>query len=539
MKVLGQKKIFFVFLIAVAITAGIFIGVAYKNYHLGVQVDNILGFFNGQNNKVDKILGLVKNKYVDAVDVNLMEDLAVNQILSTLDPHTVYLQPNDAQQQNESLEGNFEGIGIEYFILKDTVLVTNVRQYSPAQNAGLQKGDKIVAVNGEIFKPNTLNANLIVDKLRGKKGSEVKLNIVRGTTIIKNLQLTRDKIIISSIDAAYLINSQTGFIKISNFGTNTDDDFVQELQKMEVQGIKNLILDLRGNGGGYLTSAIELADQFLPKDKLIVYTKGLHEPSTYYNATNNGLFEKGKIAVLVDEGTASASEIVAGALQDWDRGLIIGRRSFGKGLVQQQFAFNDGSAINLTIARYYTPSGRSIQKPYKNGINEYKNEINNRFSKGEFTSLDSNLADTALFSPKLKYKTAAGKAVYAGGGIMPDVFIPLDTTKKSNFYNQIINQQLTAKFVYSKLIQQTQNGKYLSFSDFINNYEITAIQYQQFLNFCSTFKIAINPSESEKAKPLITKSIKAILVKYYFGDDGYYRYLNTDDAFIHAALEKM
>lgn len=534
-----RKNILFVFLITVAITSGIFIGVAYKNHPISFQFDNVLSLLTGQNNKVAKILGLVKNKYVDNVDVDSMEDLAVNQILNSLDPHTVYLPPNDAQQQNESLEGNFEGIGIEYFILKDTILVTNVRQYSPAQNAGLQKGDKIVAVNGEIFKPNTLNEDLIVDKLRGKKGSEVKLNIFRGATIIKNLQLTRDKIIISSIDAAYLINNQTGFIKISKFGANTDDDFVQELQKMEVQGIKNLILDLRGNGGGYLTSAIELADQFLPKDKLIVYTKGLHEPSTYYNATNNGLFEKGKIAVLVDEGTASASEIVAGALQDWDRGLIIGRRSFGKGLVQQQFEFNDGSAINLTIARYFTPSGRSIQKPYKNGINKYKNEINNRFNKGEFTSLDSNLADTALFSPKLKYKTAAGKAVYAGGGIMPDVFIPLDTTKQSNFYNQAINQQLTAKFVYSKLIQQTQIGKYLNVSDFINNYEITAIQYQQFLNFCTTFKITTTATESEKAKPSITKSIKAILVKYYFGDDGYYRYLNTDDAFIHAALEKM
>ncbi len=534
-----RKNILFVFLIVLAITSGIFIAVAYKNYYLGVQIDNILWFFNGQNNKVDKILGLVKNKYVDAVDVNLMEDLAVNQILSTLDPHTVYLQPNDAQQQNESLEGDFEGIGIAYFVLNDTILVTSVHQYSPAEIAGLQKGDKIVAVNGVIFKPNTLNANLIVDKLRGKKGSLVKLNIVRGTTKIKNLQLTRDKIIISSIDAAYLINHQTGFIKISKFGTNTDDDFVQELQKMEVQGIKNLILDLRGNGGGYLTSAIELADQFLPKDKLIVYTKGLHEPSTYYNATNNGLFENGKIAVLVDEGTASASEIVAGAIQDWDRGLIIGRRSFGKGLVQQQFAFNDGSAINLTIARYYTPSGRCIQKSYKNGLKTYKNEINQRFNKGEITSLDSNLADTSLFSTKYKYKTVAGKNVYSGGGIMPDVFIPLDTTKHIFFYDAALKQQLISNFVYSKLIHQTQISKYSTITDFMNNYQVSQLQYQQFITYCSSYKVNTTQSECEKAKPFITKSLKAILIKYYYGNEGYYKYVNNDDAFVLAALQKM
>lgn len=539
MKTVLRKKIFLVFLFIAAIITGVFIGIAYKNYNFGLRAQNVLAFITGHNNKFENILGLVKSKYVDAVDVDSMEDLAVNQILGSLDPHTVYLQPKDAKEQNESLAGNFEGIGIDYFLLNDTVLVTNVRPYSPAQNAGLQKGDKIVGINGQFFKPNAVNSDLIVNKLRGKKGTSVKVNIIRGVTAINNLQIIRDKILISSIDAAYLINNQTGFIKLSKFGTNTYDDFLQELQKMEALGIKNLVLDLRGNGGGYLDAAIELADQFLPKDKLIVYTKGLHQPSTYYKATEEGLFEKGKIAVLVDEGTASASEIVAGALQDWDRGLIIGRRSFGKGLVQQQFAFNDGSAINLTIARYYTPLGRSIQKAYKNGITEYKNEINQRFKKGEFTSLDSTLADTAFFSTKLKYTTPAGKAVYAGGGIMPDIFIPLDTTKQNSFYNKAINKQLTANFAYAKLINQTQIVKYPTVLDFINNYEITAQQYQQFINYCSTFKIYPTTTESEKAKPLINKSIKAILVKYYYGDDGYYRYINTDDAFVHAALEKM
>ncbi|TAH04042.1 MAG: S41 family peptidase [Sphingobacteriales bacterium] len=499
----------------------------------------ILGFLSGDNNKVDTILGLVKNKYVDAVDVDSMEDLAVTQILSSLDPHTVYLPPTDALQQKESLEGNFEGIGIEYFVLNDTILVTNVRQYSPAETAGLQKGDKIVAVNGEIFKSNTLSANLVVDKLRGKKGSAVKVNVIRGADKINDIEIIRGKILVSSVDAAYIVNNNTGFIKLSKFGSNTEDDFVQELQKMEALGVKNLILDLRGNGGGYLDAAIELTDQFLPKDKLIAFTKGIHQPNTYYKATDAGLFETGKIAVLVDEGTASASEIVAGALQDWDRGLIIGRRSFGKGLVQQQFEFYDGSAINLTIARYYTPSGRCIQKSYKNGLKAYKNEINQRFNKGEITSLDSNLTDTSLFSTKYKYKTAAGKNVYSGGGIMPDVFIPLDTTKHMFFYDATIKQQLISNFVYSKLIHQTQIGKYPTITDFINNYQISQLQYQQFITYCSAFKVNATQNESEKAKPFITKSLKAILIKYYYGNDGYYKYLNNDDAFVLAALQKM
>ncbi len=533
------KKILFVFLFAVAITVGIFIGIASKNYPFGVNIDNVLNLIRGQPNKVDRILGLVKNKYVDAVEIDSLEDLAVTQILGRLDPHTVYLPPTDALQQKESLEGNFEGIGIEYFVLNDTILVTNVRQYSPAETAGLQKGDKIVAVNGEIFKPNTLTAGLVVDKLRGKKGSIVKVNILRGAGTINNLEIIRGKILVSSIDAAYIINNNTGFIKVSKFGTNTEDDFVQELQKMEALGIKNLILDLRGNGGGYLDAAIELTDQFLPKDKLIVYTKGLHQPNTYYKATDLGLFETGKIAVLVDEGTASASEIVAGALQDWDRGLIIGRRSFGKGLVQQQFEFNDGSAINLTIARYYTPSGRCIQKSYKNGLKTYKNEITQRFNKGEITSLDSNLADTSLFSPKSKFKTASGKNVYSGGGIMPDVFIPLDTTKHIFFYDAAIKQQLISNFVYSKLIHQTQIGKYPTVIDFINNYQVSQLQYQQFITYCSSSKVNTTQTECEKAKPFITKSLKAILIKYYYGNEGYYKYVNNDDAFVQAALQKM
>ena len=539
MKNTTSKKIQLFLWFAIALAFGIIIGLGQSGTNFPFGQNKLLGLLAGNNNKVNNILDLVKDKYVDAVDVDSMEGLAVNQILGSLDPHTVYLPPDDARHQNENLEGNFDGIGIEYFLLKDTIFVTDVRPYGPAEKAGLKRGDKIVAVNNQYFKQNSLSSDSVVNKLRGKKGSEVSVTLLRNGILMPNISITRDKILLSSIDAAYLLNRNTGYIKIANFGANTEEDFVQELQKMESMGIKNLVLDLRGNGGGYLEAATALADQFLPKGKLIVYTKGLHEPRTDYSATENGLFESGKVVLLVDEGTASASEIVAGALQDWDRATIIGRRSFGKGLVQQQFMFNDGSAMNLTVARYYTPSGRSIQKSYKNGINEYKDELKRRFKKGEITSLDSNLSDTSLFSPKLKFKTAAGKAVYAGGGIMPNIFIPLDTTKRSAFYETIVGESLTANFVYAKLIQQVQASKYKSVTDFIDNYQITDKQYQQFLAYCNSFKVKAPDNETQKSKPIILRNLKSILVKYYYGDEGYYRYTNTDDDFVKAALQKI
>ncbi len=591
MKSQRKKNILLAFLFAIAVAVGMFFGSLYSGSRLGNET-GFLGYLFTRNTKVSNILRLVKNKYVDSVNVDSMEDLAVNQILSNLDPHTVYLAPADAQQQNESLEGGFEGIGIEYFLVNDTILITSVRPWGPAEKAGIQPGDKIVAVNAKNTVTNKLNAATMLKKLRGKKGSEVQVTIVRKGVKTHIVTLVRDKILVSSIDAAYPLDNKTGFIKISKFDANTAEDFLEELQKMEVAGIKNIILDLRDNGGGYLDAAIEMADQFLDKsklivytqglheprtyykatdtglfehgklavlrdngggyldaaiemadqfldkDKLIVYTQGLHEPRTYYKATDTGLFEHGKLAVLIDENTASASEIVAGAIQDWGRGVIIGRRSFGKGLVQQQFMFNDGSAMNLTIARYFTPSGRSIQKSYKNGNIPYKNELNQRLKKGEYTSLDSNLADTTAFTSKLKYKTATGKTVYAGGGIMPDVFIPIDTLNQTPFYDAVINESLITNFVYAKLIYQIKIRQYKSINHFIANYHIQNQQYQQFTTYCQQFKVIASAVQTDNAKPLILKNMKAILVKYYYGEQAYYRYLNRSDACVNAALKQ-
>jgi len=535
MKLRSKKNILFVFLFTIAIAVGVFLGLLFNGSKFKTESSFIASLLN-RNTKVNNILSLIKNNYVDSVNIDSMEDLAVNQILGNLDPHTVYLAPADAQLQNESLEGSFEGIGIEYFLLKDTVLVTSVRPSSPADTAGLQHGDKIIAVNGKNLPFQNSGATAMVNKLRGKKGTEVKLTIVRKGVKDYVITLVRDKILVSSIDAAYAIDTKTGYIKISKFGNNTADDFLYELQKMKALGVKNLILDLRDNGGGYLEAAIELADQFLTNDKLIVFTQGLHEPRTYHKATAAGLFETGKLALLINENTASASEIVAGAIQDWGRGVIIGRRSFGKGLIQQQFLFNDGSAMNLTVARYFTPSGRSIQKSYKNGNNKYKEELNDRLKKGEYTSLDSNLADTSALT--IKFKTATGKVVYAGGGIMPDVFIPMDTVQQTVFYKTVNSESLTTNFIYAKLIYQIKIDNYTSITDFIVNYQLQNQQYQEFINYCAQFKVTSTVAQLEKSKPAILKKIKSTLLKYYYGDKGYYQYINANDAFVNAALKQ-
>lgn len=535
MKSLTKILLFFCAL-SLILFLGFFLGTRYTEDRNG---NGVISFNFGQNNKVNKILNLIKRSYVDSINVDSMEDLAINEILKNLDPHSLYLPPAVAQEQNENLEGNFEGIGIEYYLLSDTLFVTHVRNGGPSEKAGIQKGDKIIAVNGEALPGKGLLANNIISKLKGKKGSKVEVSVLRDFNLdpIK-FQITRDRIVVSSIDVAYLINPTTGFVKISKFGANTDEDFIEELTLLEKKGMKNLILDLRGNGGGYLNSATSLADQFLEDGKLIVYTKGLHEPRTDYNATSDGLFEKGKLVVLIDESTASASEVVAGAIQDLDRGVIIGRRSFGKGLVQEQFAFDDGSAMNLTVARYYTPSGRSIQKSYDKGVAEYKDELNKRFAKGEYTSIDSVIADSVFSQPKLKYKTSKGRVVYGGGGIMPDYFIPIDTSHYTSFYKKLNINSMLQEFVYRKLIADKKISSFASADDFNKNFTVTDDIMRSLVSFVDK-KIEVKPSEIAISSTKIKREIKALLARYYFKEEGFYSVLNSKDSAVVKALELM
>lgn len=517
-----------------------FLGIALGIY-IGLQSANlgISAFSLSTPKKVNKILNLIQRNYVDKIAVDSLENLAIEEILAHLDPHSIYLPAIEAKNQNESLDGNFDGIGIEYNVVNDTLFVTNVRKDGPSFKAGLLKGDRIIAVNGEIFSGKALLTENITGKLKGKRGSKVVVSVIRnGKTKSQQIEIIRDRIFISSIDAAIMMNAQIGFIKISKFGANTDEDFVTELSKLLEAGMKGLILDLRGNGGGYLNSATALADQFLPDGRLILFTKGLHEPKTEYLATADGLFEKGNIVVLIDEGTASASEIVAGALQDLDRATIIGRRSFGKGLVQEQFGFSDGSAINLTIARYYTPSGRSIQKSYKNGLAAYREELNKRYEHGEYYSLDSVLKDSAVNKGQI-YKTTKGRIVYGGGGIMPDVFMSLDTSYLTGFFADVSKNSLIQNYVYGTLVNQQSKIKYKSVDEFIKLYTFTDKDFTQFISYCNNKKVKLVQNEVMLSKPVIIRQIKALLARYYFNEGGFYKVFNQSDDFVIKAIEKL
>ncbi|MBC7652976.1 MAG: S41 family peptidase [Oligoflexus sp.] len=523
-------------IIVATILFGMILGATYQQKKNNGELKIFPSISFQPKEKLDRILKVIKNNYVDSVNTDSLQDLAINEILSSLDPHTVYLPPIQAKTQNESLEGNFDGIGIEYYILNDTLFITHVRKNGPSFKAGLMRGDKITAVNDEKLDDKNLLSENIISKLRGKSGSVVKVTVKRKGSLKPLLfDITRDKIIISSIDVAFLINKEIGFIKISRFGANTEEDFAMALSKLMKSGMKSLILDLRGNGGGYLNAATALADQFLPDGKLIVYTKGLHEPRTDYNATKDGLFEKGKMVVLIDEGTASASEILTGALQDLDRAIVIGRRSFGKGLVQEQFGFDDGSAMNLTIARYYTPSGRSIQKSYTKGKDVYKEEINKRFEHGDYTSLDSALTDST-FLTKQKFKTSKGRTVYGGGGIMPDIFVPLDTTDVTPFYKKINEKGLITQYVYNVLVNKIDPKQFDSADNFSSKFNISDKEYQNFLKFCIANKVAFIAKNSQTSKSLINTQMKALLARFYFDEEGFYRVLNQDDDFVEKAL---
>lgn len=527
--------------VVIATLFGVILGSTYQQNIIDSQDSNFPSFSLQRQSKLDKILKVVKNNYVDSVNTDSLQESAIADILNSLDPHSVYLPPKAARNQNESLEGNFDGIGIEYYVLNDTLFVTHVRPDGPSFKAGLLRGDKIIAVNGEGMNGNALLTNNIINKLRGKRGSKVEVSVIRkGLLSPKKFEIVRDRIVVSSIDAAFLMKGAIGFIKISKFGANTDEDFSEALDELQKKGMKSLILDLRGNGGGYLSAATAIADQFLPDGKLIVYTQGLHEPRTEYKATSDGTFETGKLVVLIDEGTASASEIVTGALQDLDRATIIGRRSFGKGLVQEQFGFGDGSAMNLTIARYYTPSGRSIQKSYKDGFDAYRDEINHRFEHGDYLSLDSALNDSAFAHHEKVYRTSKGRPVYAGGGIMPDIFVPLDTTDITPFYEKVEQSSFIPDYVYGKLINETNLSQFKSAEDFSEHYHLSNTDFQAFVKFCKNKGLKkYDPKEIRISKYLIMNEMEALLGRFYFNEEGFYRVYNQQDDFIKKALKEL
>lgn len=525
------KKLYPLFF-ALVLIAGILLG-SQMNTTFFKQPSFLFSSRN-QFNKLTDVINYIQQEYVDTIQQKYLVETGIEEILKHLDPHSAYIPEEELKSTNEPLEGNFDGIGVEFHIQEDTIMVVSPIAGGPSEMAGIMPGDRIIKVDGKNVAGIGITNSMVMEKLRGPGNTKVKVGILRrNTTKILEFNLTRGKIPIFSVDVSFMVNDKTGYIKISRFAANTYDEYMEAFGKLKKSGMEALILDLRGNPGGYLDAASKLADEFLPDGKLIVYTQGKSRPKTSYRATVSGSFEKGKMVVLIDEGSASASEIIAGALQDWDRAEIIGRRSYGKGLVQEQTVLPDGSAIRLTIARYYTPTGRCIQKPYKNGVEAYHNELNDRVKHGELET-----ADSISFADTLKYKTPSGKIVYGGGGIMPDIFISLDTSGYSAYYSVTAGSGYLNQFAYDFVDNNRKElSKYNSFTDFNTHFDARTSMIGQFNEKAQ--KEGIKKSEIEQGMKisgdLIANQLKAFTARQLYGNDGFYPVLmQTDKTFIKA-----
>ena len=486
-----------------------------------------------QYDKFGKLLYTVVSQYVDSVDSEELVENAIIGMLKELDPHSVYIPEKEVNRMNEPLEGNFEGIGIQFNILNDTLVVVAPISGGPYEEVGIASGDKIIFVGKENIAGTGLQNSDVQRLLRGKKGTLVEVLIKRnGENDLLPFEIKRDKIPIYSIDASYMASPETGYIKVNRFARTTMREFVQAIDTLKRDGARNLILDLRGNGGGYLTTAFQLADQFLGAGKMIVYTEGEKQIRQEYKATRIGTFETGKLIVLIDEGSASASEIVSGAVQDWDRGMIIGRRSFGKGLVQKPFNLPEGSMIRLTTARYYTPTGRSIQRPYDEGKESYYNELNRRFENGELMEKDS-----INFPDSLTYYTPNKRVVYGGGGIMPDIFIPLDTALNTELNRNLIRRGAYNQFVLNYLNRNREELKikYTSFQSFKTGFALDDQLMDEFFIFAKKKKVKIEEGEYEKSKKLIDTQLNALFARNLYSVSAYFEIINElNDSYIEA-----
>ena len=426
--------------LALVAIVGIFIGTFYANHFSG----NRLSIINSGSNKIQNLLHIVDDQYVDTVDVSDLVEKAMPQLLAELDPHSVYISARDKQMAEDDLRGSFSGIGIEFTIRQDTVRVQNVIKNGPSERAGVQAGDRIVTVDDSLFVGPTIDNEKAIRTLKGPKDTKVRLGVLRyGEQELRHITVTRGEIPMHSVTAAYMLNDDTGYLRIKNFGENTYPELLIGLAQLAQEGFQQLVIDLRGNTGGYLEASVQIANEFLPKNRLIVYTEGRHSPRQDHYSDGRGSYQKMPLVVLIDAGSASAAEILAGAIQDNDRGTIVGRRSFGKGLVQKPIEFNDGSLMRLTIARYYTPSGRCIQKPYTSGQNkDYEDDLVQRYEHGEYFSGDS------IRHTGPAYKTVGGREVYGGGGITPDIFVAEDTTDYTSYYKEAAMSGMLLQYGY-------------------------------------------------------------------------------------------
>ncbi|MFW6268096.1 MAG: S41 family peptidase [Marinilabiliaceae bacterium] len=485
------------------------------------------------DSRLESIIDLIDRNYVDSIDRKEFVDEVIPKILKELDPHTVYIPPEDLQVANEQLQGNFGGIGVEFSMQDDTVMVISVVPGGPSEEEGILPGDRIITVNDSLIAGENVPTNDVVNMLRGDKGTEVTVGIKRrNRDSLIDFDITRGEIPMHSVDVSYKLNDTTGYMKINRFAQNTYDEMVDGLAELKSNGCKHLVMDLRGNSGGYLEVAIQVVNEFLDDGDMIVYTEGASSPRQTVNADGSGSCKNTGITVLIDEFSASASEIFAGAMQDNDRGLVLGRRSFGKGLVQQQFPLPDDGALRLTVARYYTPSGRSIQKPYDNGVDDYYKDIIQRYEHGEFFNKDSvDIADS------LVYETANGRHVYGGGGIMPDVFVPRDTSDHSEYYYRLRETGSIYKFA----LQYSDNHR-----DQLKKFEdVEALEKHledqnvanQLVDFASNEGVKFKPEEYEKSRELIELETKAYIARNILDNEGFYPIIAEQDEVLQKTME--
>ena len=526
---MNQNKIrFSPLMMALCVVIGILIGTFYANHFSG----NRLSIINSSSNKLNNLLHIIDDQYVDTVNVNDLVEKAMPQILAELDPHSVYISAKDVQQANDDLRGSFSGVGIEFTIRQDTLHVQQVINNGPAERAGVIAGDKIVMVDDKPFTGKTLTNEEAMHRLKGPKDTKVKLGILRyGETKVRSITVTRGEIPTKSVTATYMLDDNTGYIRIKNFGENTYPELLIALAKLSQENFQGLCIDLRGNTGGYLQSAVQIANEFLPKNRLIVYTEGRKSPRQEYRSDGRGSYQQIPLVVLIDEISASASEILAGAIQDNDRGTIIGRRSFGKGLVQQPVAFGDQSMIRLTIARYYSPSGRCIQKPYTAGDNRnYEEDILTRYEHGEFFSGDS------IKHEGKEYHTANGRPVYGGGGITPDIFVAEDTTNVTSYYKQASMSGQIIMFAYSytdenrqKLNQQTSVN---DMATYLKRQNIV----DKFASYAEKNGLKRRNLMIQRSHQLLERFIISRIIYNMMKEEAWIEYLNEDDPAITETL---
>ena len=534
----NKVQIWLPLIIAVSMVFGTLIGMRLPQSAAAVKISksDAVRDYRLREGKIEELLRYIEAKYVDKVDRDKLVDEAIAKLMSQLDPHSSYIPASELEEVNEQLDGKFNGIGVEFLIVKDTAVVVSPMSGGPSEVAGILPGDKIIKVGDSVIVGEKLSNQRIVSFLRGEKGSKVQLSVLRpGSKKLHQYWITRDQIPVKSVDAAYMISDRVGYIRVNRFTAQTDKEFLESMRILSEQGhMKDLVLDLRGNPGGYMQMATNMLSQLFPnKGNLLVYTQGRASHRAEFNSNGRVFYPIDKVAVLIDEGSASASEIVAGAIQDNDRGVIVGRRSFGKGLVQEQYQLSDGSALRLTIARYFTPSGRSIQKAYDHGSEEYDRDVEERFKNGELLSANKiNIKDST------KYFTTKGRIVFGGGGIIPDVFVPLDTVQINDFFLEA--RQMIPAFVvkYLDKPKREQLSK-MGLNAFQKKFNLNEQTFSEFKTYAVQNGLDGSTQEWNTAQKEIARFLKARIAKHLFDDKGFFTVMNHNDPTVQAALKSL